>query len=500
MAGAETKRIIELTEASTIQSGDFIAVDSSARGTKKVPASALATSAALTAETNARTEAITAEQTAREQADEQMSERMDGIEEQTALIQNPTKTLSGALVSFTDGADMPMVACTAEIVPKQSGSGTPSPSNVRPISGWESVSVKQTGKNLLAIPYYDGSKTNNGITWTVNDDGTVTANGTATGDSYFYIRYNDGYLPYSSYHVSGCPSGGSQSTYYIQFASWAGCNVVEDTGNGGTFNHDNVDARINNKLRIIAFVKSGTTANNLVFKPMITKGACGYDDYTPYTAPTTHTTSLGQTVYGGTVDLVSGVLTVDRAYHVLSNTHVGTPMGYKAGYAKAYIGNELSPPASSGTITDIVCNMLVGKNIYSLADSGIYIYGTGTNLGISVPFSAIDGYSDIGDNSNYSQAITKFLTDNQVQIVYPLATPQTYTLTGQEVSTLLGENNVWADSGDVEITYRRDISIVLENLENALSGSNSLNTMMMSAPTENTAEEPTEDEAEDDMR
>lgn len=82
MAGTETKRIIELTEASTVQSGDYFPIDSASRGTKKVPTSALATSAALTAETNARTG-----------ADEQMSERMDGIEEQTALIQNPTKTL-----------------------------------------------------------------------------------------------------------------------------------------------------------------------------------------------------------------------------------------------------------------------------------------------------------------------------------------------------------------------------------------------------------------------
>lgn len=107
MAGTETKRIIELTEASTVQSGDYFPIDSASRGTKKVPTDALATSAALTAETNARAG-----------ADEQMSERMDGIEEQTALIQNPTKTLSGALVSFTDGADMPMVACTAEITPQ----------------------------------------------------------------------------------------------------------------------------------------------------------------------------------------------------------------------------------------------------------------------------------------------------------------------------------------------------------------------------------------------
>lgn len=54
MAGTEKKRIIELTEASTIQNGDYIAVDSNARGTKKVSTDTLATSAALTAETNAR--------------------------------------------------------------------------------------------------------------------------------------------------------------------------------------------------------------------------------------------------------------------------------------------------------------------------------------------------------------------------------------------------------------------------------------------------------------
>lgn len=57
-----------------------------------------------------------------------------------------------------------------------------------------------------------------------------------------------------------------------------------------------------------------------------------------------------------------------------------------------------------------------------------------------------------------------------VKLVYPLATPTTYTLTPTEVSTLLGENNVWADSGDVEMTYRRDISIVINNLESALNG------------------------------
>ena len=39
-------------------------------------------------------------------------------------------------------------------------------------------------------------------------------------------------------------------------------------------------------------------------------------------------------------------------------------------------------------------------------------------------------------------------------MVYELATPLTYTLTAQQIKTLLGTNNVWASSGDiVNITF-----------------------------------------------
>ena len=35
------------------------------------------------------------------------------------------------------------------------------------------------------------------------------------------------------------------------------------------------------------------------------------------------------------------------------------------------------------------------------------------------------------------------------QVVYPLATPQTIQLTGQQIATFLGTNNVWCDSGKI---------------------------------------------------
>ena len=59
-----------------------------------------------------------------------------------------------------------------------------------------------------------------------------------------------------------------------------------------------------------------------------------------------------------------------------------------------------------------------------------------------------------------------YLTDNPLQVVYPLATPQTIQLTPTEVRTLLGTNNVWSD-GDVVVVYSADTALWIEKKLNA---------------------------------
>ena len=49
---------------------------------------------------------------------------------------------------------------------------------------------------------------------------------------------------------------------------------------------------------------------------------------------------------------------------------------------------------------------------------------------------------------------------NGLEAVYPLATPATYTLTAPQVKTLLGLNNIWADTSEISsMTYRADPTI-----------------------------------------
>lgn len=113
--------------------------------------------------------------------------------------------------------------------------------------------------NVFATP----SQTINDIAWTINADGTVIANGTATANSFLYLIPNNTNIAYGvSTHISGCPVGGSARTYEIQVAQTGG-TTYHDYGNGETIPSDYV------YRYFVCCVRNGYHADNLIFQPMI---------------------------------------------------------------------------------------------------------------------------------------------------------------------------------------------------------------------------------------
>lgn len=147
----------------------------------------------------------------------------------------------------------------------------------------KSEQEKTSGKQLLR----NVAKTNvqDGITYTVYDDGTVSASGTATATTALILTH-DGVagvrekLLGKEVILSGCPAGGSGSTYKLQCFNYSGEDVASmDFGSGTRFTFTNADKGFN----VAIIVYKGATVNNLVFKPMIRLASISDDTYEPYT-------------------------------------------------------------------------------------------------------------------------------------------------------------------------------------------------------------------------
>ena len=293
------------------------------------------------------------------------------------------KMPSGAVSSFNDGTDLPLNKLKVSIEP------------VQDLHGYDNPWAGGAGKNKLKYPYYASSTTLNGVTFTVNDDGTVKVNGTATADASFYLAYtgSDMVLPQGKYTLNGCPSGGSNATYMLNITNVS----TQDIGSGANFTSDGT---ISLNIRII--VRANTTVSNLLFKPMIRLASVTDATFAPYsnicpisgwdevnvtvandvdnpTISNVYTLDLDGTRYGGTLDVVSGVLTVTNANIV------------------SYNGEIINEPW--------------------ISSMDVYSAGATPTTG--------------------------------AQVVYPLATPQTIQLAPTAVRSLIELNNIWADTGDI---------------------------------------------------
>lgn len=138
-----------------------------------------------------------------------------------------------------------------------------------------STQETRSGKNLLPYPYSETTKTENGVTFTDNGDGTITVNGTATTDTTF-ILVSDLTLTAETYTFSGCPSGGSDTTYYV--------SGFTGTDKGSAFT---ITLSEDTTESLAITVKADTTISNKKFSPQIEVGstATSYEQYGAMPSP-----------------------------------------------------------------------------------------------------------------------------------------------------------------------------------------------------------------------
>ena len=316
-------------------------------------------------------------------------------------------------------------------------------SNICPISGRTEVVTSRVGKNL-----FDESIFGTLSGWT-ETDGTYTGNSSQFVNS-FVVLSDVPAETQVTISFEGIVNGSTLRAGYVWIDYTDGTHsYLAFIGN--TWNSYSLTSTATKSVAQIRFADSNSLSIS-IRKAQIELGTTA-TAYEPYTAET-YTTALGQTVYGGTLDVVSGVLTVDRAMVDLGSLAWTLDRG---GFFQAMFADDIKHYASSETANAICSSYAVASVLYAGTNNGyfgIYYYASGAKNYIRIRGEA---YADA----------TSFTTAVSGQTVcYELATPTTIQLTPQEVELLKGTNNLWCDSGNIEVNYYADIQKWIERKTN----------------------------------
>lgn len=160
------------------------------------------------------------------------------------------------------------------------------------------------------------------------------------------------------------------------------------------------------------------------------------------------TISLGQTVYGGRVDVLTGTMTVAIAREQVKNLS----WSYYGGAVYTSLSQKAEPDLRPfcdqyATIAD-ASNM---GNVGSWPDYSLR--------------KKTDGSAIYIKDSRYTSASDFKNTEGNMWIYYYLATPITVTITPATLNLLYGTNTIWADTGDISVDYKADTKLYIEALK-----------------------------------
>ena len=310
--------------------------------------------------------------------------------------------------SFSTDSSVPLASLIADITAYQSGSGDPSPSNIRPITGYSSANIWRTGKNLVDMPrmceganisynsvrltasYSDGV-----LTGVVQNNGSYTRDITvtmATANQVVLPKGFSGYLTMSFYHEGMLPNSSNILRAQLRYANnttsfgntaYNSTRYVMSTGSLSWA----AGLTISGLYLAATYSASASIGDVIKFEKLQVEYADSSPTATAYEPANITTIPIafpnGMTVYGGNIDVLRGVLTV---------TH---------GEIASYNGETINGPW--------------------ISSMDVYAAGATPTTG--------------------------------AQVVYPLTVPQQYQLTATAISSLTGVNHIWADTGNVTLGY-----------------------------------------------
>ena len=354
---------------------------------------------------------------------------------------------SGVIANLQTDMKAPLKKCVVSFSPIQEGSGEPSPDNIRPISGWDGINV-----------------------YTLNSENLIPLG--APDDAFAGQLESSGAISGSSNYECFCVHVGKNTTFQYQrdetgvttLIAFADEYLTSRTG-AVTYGYLNMRNRATRTVNsgehpylVLCNVKNNyhtapTTIETRHIMLSIGEGVKNFAERKPIIKiPISWQTEAG-TVYGGTLDVLSGVLTVDMEYGQVTAE-------YLSSRASGYIGYISSVTALGGYPAVWVRNLFsrakdrVSGGIRAYCNAfPIRMYDTNISSSQNRCAFAVDG-TTINSVETFISAVSALEQNGGgLYVAYELKTPIIYQLTPQEILTLKGVNNIWTNGGDIDIEY-----------------------------------------------
>ena len=334
----------------------------------------------------------------------------------------------------------------AEWEPTQEGTGDPSPDNIRPIKGRASVTVERCGENC-----FEFSRVSKNIMYTVDyEKKTITVPA--------YIN-NAGYIDTFSDLCPGIIPGIWIVSAEVSNPTAQKLIYILDTKKAIEFGTPYTLTSNDLSSTFAWYNGPDQPVQNVISDIQVTYGSTPPTAYTPYTGQTT-TLTLPHTIYGGTVDAVTGE---GQYAYVMRNLDGTEPWG-----AFTIPNGKIRWYFSTGTL---LVEDLCLANIYkSKTATELYngIEGISSQNTQIIVFDSRYGISSLESWKSYLAA--QYAAGTPVQIAYKLATPAPFAATGaQTTPALSGANTILTDADSVTVTGRADPIKRITDLEDAVA-------------------------------
>lgn len=234
-------------------------------------------------------------------------------------------------------------------------------------------------KNIL--PNNAANQTINGLTFTVNADGSVTVNGTATANTSFYVLNRKTWDCNNDTIFNGCPVNGSDNSFRCQVYDYTTSQSYIDYGIGVNL----PKSVYGNSIDVFIRVANGYTADNITFYPMIRLASDIDNTYVPYAMTNKKLTDMMLVRESACTDIISGASVSENRNYL-----------FKCGKVVQLL-LQLSNVTVTTAWTDIVCKIPEGyrpkvefRDLDALSNSRFRVQPNGElNLGSTVSESGV---------------------------------------------------------------------------------------------------------------